>query len=972
MLDTDNHAVRKFDIGQTGPGGEFKAEEIANWGGPGIEEGKLDQPYGIAVDSRDRIYIADTLNNRVQIFSAEGEFLGAWDGADSADGRLVLPSSIEIDSAGNVYVTEAGAANRVRLFTEDGTFLAKWGGMGTEPGQFLTPYGLAISGSGDVYVSEGINHRVQVLRAAAMPTADLASGSAVESGDEIALSTETDGAEIYYTTDGSAPTLASSRGGRAMLTGQPGDASIVRAIAYRAGLPVSAELKAEYFLVAASSIFPESADFDKYELSGDYEDAEIELTLNGNSLTGIFNGGAELRPGTDYSVNGNTVTIARTYLAVQPVGNVALTFRFGTGPDRTLNVAVRDTTPILPGVPRLLTAAAGDSRVELEWSPAERSEGYNVYLGESENGAWTRIGSVSEAVYGYSAAGLTNGATYYFSVKSVGQAGGESESSNVLSATPIGVPEAPTGVTAAPGNGKATVSFVPPANTGGGRITGYEVRATPGNVVVAGEASPIEVGGLVNGTSYTFTVKAINAAGPGAESEASAPVVPASGGGNGNGNGGSSSNGASPLQPVPKEPSPAKAKLLINGEETDIGVVGTVRYDGRAIAEVSLDETKLAAWLDSEKADEFSVALLADADADGAAIELSGSVADLLVRHHATLEIRAERFSYKLPARQLDLDALAARLGKNASPERIVLRITASDLTDKERKRVSEAVGGRDLRLLAEPVNYSVTAAYGGKTAQAAFKGYVERTILLPEGVGRGADVAAVAIEPDGALRPVPARIVEREGRAYASIRSLTNSTYAAVSGSTVFGDLEGHWAKSEIERLASLLMIEGAGKGDIEPNREVTRAEFAAMLVRALGLKPEEGALPFADVDPASRAAAPIRAAYAQGLIGGYADGTFRSRDKLTREQAATVFARAMSLTGLRERIPSADPETALAAFADRSRAAPWASAGLADALEAGLMNGKGGSRLAPKANLTRAEAVVMIYRLLEESDLI
>jgi len=89
----------------------------------------------------------------------------------------------------------------------------------------------------------------------------------------------------------------------------------------------------------------------------------------------------------------------------------------------------------------------------------------------------------------------------------------------------VGVPDAPTNVSAAPGDGSATVSFDAPA-ANGSPITGYTVTSSPGGVTGTGDGSPVTVSGLTNGTSYTFTVVANSAAGPSAASDPSNAVVP--------------------------------------------------------------------------------------------------------------------------------------------------------------------------------------------------------------------------------------------------------------------------------------------------------------------------------------------------------------------------------------------------------------------------------------------------------------
>ena len=106
---------------------------------------------------------------------------------------------------------------------------------------------------------------------------------------------------------------------------------------------------------------------------------------------------------------------------------------------------------------------------------------------------------------------------------------------------PPAAPGAPTDITAVAGDGQAVVSFTPPATDGGAAITSYTVTALPGGETATGSTSPITVTGLLDGTSYTFTVTATNNAGVGATSISSGPVTPAApstGGGGGGGGGG--------------------------------------------------------------------------------------------------------------------------------------------------------------------------------------------------------------------------------------------------------------------------------------------------------------------------------------------------------------------------------------------------------------------------------------------------
>src|SRR5207253_1294540 len=125
--------------------------------------------------------------------------------------------------------------------------------------------------------------------------------------------------------------------------------------------------------------------------------------------------------------------------------------------------------------------------------------------------------------------GLTNGTSYTFTVTATNAVGTSAASAASNAVIPATVPGPPTGATATRGNGSATVSWTAPVDTGGTPGTGYTVTASPGGATVnvsSGSATSAVVSGLNNGTSYTFTVIAINNVGRGAPSAASAAVTP--------------------------------------------------------------------------------------------------------------------------------------------------------------------------------------------------------------------------------------------------------------------------------------------------------------------------------------------------------------------------------------------------------------------------------------------------------------
>jgi len=174
-----------------------------------------------------------------------------------------------------------------------------------------------------------------------------------------------------------------------------------------------------------------------------------------------------------------------------------------------------------PSPPTIGTASRGNAEATVTFS-APLFNGGSVITGytvTSSDGTKTASGDGSPIVV----TGLANGTAYTFTVTASNANGTGPASAPSNSVTP-GSPDAPTGVTAEPGDGRVTVSFAP-ANPNGGAVTSYTVRSSDGKTA-SGTGSPITLTGLENGTAYTFTVTATNAHGTGAASEASASVTP--------------------------------------------------------------------------------------------------------------------------------------------------------------------------------------------------------------------------------------------------------------------------------------------------------------------------------------------------------------------------------------------------------------------------------------------------------------
>jgi len=142
------------------PSGELKQ----SWGISGTGPGQFHLPHGIAVATDGRVFVCDRENDRIQIFSPDGEYLGEWTDTQR-------PTHLVFDAQGRAYVSELwwhqgqtsqrhgpiqdARYGRVSIHDKDGRVLARWGSADAcAPGSFAAPHGLAVDSSGAIYVSE--------------------------------------------------------------------------------------------------------------------------------------------------------------------------------------------------------------------------------------------------------------------------------------------------------------------------------------------------------------------------------------------------------------------------------------------------------------------------------------------------------------------------------------------------------------------------------------------------------------------------------------------------------------------------------------------------------------------------------------------------------------------------------------------------------------------------------------------------
>lgn len=137
-----------------------KGEHISVWGEPGSDKGQLNGPSGLEFNSKDQLYIVDSRNNRVQMFTKEGGYINGWGNHGSGQGQFDLPWGITI-ADDDVYVADWNN-NRVQKFSSDGEYLMSFGTPPEQGGDLRKPADVAVDSDGDVYVADWGANRVQI------------------------------------------------------------------------------------------------------------------------------------------------------------------------------------------------------------------------------------------------------------------------------------------------------------------------------------------------------------------------------------------------------------------------------------------------------------------------------------------------------------------------------------------------------------------------------------------------------------------------------------------------------------------------------------------------------------------------------------------------------------------------------------------------------------------------------------------
>jgi hypothetical protein len=411
--------------------------------------------------------------------------------------------------------------------------------------------------------------------------------------------------------------------------------------------------------------------------------------------------------------------------------------------------------------------------------------------------------------------------------------------------------------------------------------------------------------------------------------------------------GGGTQPGNNPTVPVVVKPGQSQTK--VTPKSTTVG--NTVK--------ATLTDADLQTALSSNSNASVAVTVSVDSvNGQTAELTLSEQQVKLLSdATDATLVATTGRASVAVPS------SLLKQVQEGASVE-----IVIGEDTDAVSTFTSQVAGAT---VVGTPVSYEINIIQnGGESTRIDVQShsYIKRSFIVDGDVDI-TETGALYIE-NGVVHPVPATFTENEDGTFTVMVNRPGfSTYAVATRDVSFADINSSYAKDRIQTLADKFLVSGTTENTFSPKLKVTRAEFAALLGRAMGLQAKSAA-PFGDVRASDWFAKDVAAAYEAGLVKGVGDGQFNPNAEITRQDLTVMLAKAIQLLNVPEKA-----DAPAVSYSDASKFASYAQESIATVTKSGLMTGElvnGSYVFHPTDTTTREAAATVIYFLLKNAELI
>lgn len=324
----------------------------------------------------------------------------------------------------------------------------------------------------------------------------------------------------------------------------------------------------------------------------------------------------------------------------------------------------------------------------------------------------------------------------------------------------------------------------------------------------------------------------------------------------------------------------------------------------------------------------------------------------------AKFSIRYGDILYTLPLKNINYSQLKRQFSQSSSIY-VQLQIEgALSYATQMAKAVEES--GAEFRAL--PIDL-YASAYSSSTPTQALAVQTEAKVKVNRAVYNDRTSMIRYDRAGDRLQYIPNTIKQSGGLSVLKFHPSDNDIFTAVERSKGFSDIRAHWAQASISHLANKFIIEGVSSSRFAPNASVTRGQFAVLLARSFGLEGNASAAnAYKDVGSSHPMAAYIGSATKAGIIGGYENGTFRPNQNITREQMAVMLVRTLDYV----KQDTAYNSNVLQGFKDRGRISSYAKDAVVRSISAGLIAGVTTNTFDPQGIATRAQAAVMLERLL------
>ena len=424
----------------------------------------------------------------------------------------------------------------------------------------------------------------------------------------------------------------------------------------------------------------------------------------------------------------------------------------------------------------------------------------------------------------------------------------------------------------------------------------------------------------------------------------------------------SGSSNSSSSSETPKTEVSKTQPVIVDGKKLDIGNQKVSSGE----TNFTLDQKQFTSYIEkAEVGSEAIIPITANTDKVKAGLNLQ-NIKDMSDKS-ISLKVENQKVTYAIPSNAIDISAVANGLGvsnlKDISVEIIL------EKTDKGAiKQVKSTMEAQKGEIIGTPMKFEIKASADGKEVKIeSFNTYVKNSLEVSEKEAKEI-TTAVIILPDGSMRHVPTKLNNKDGKQIVDISSKTNGTYVLVKSNVSYSDAKGKWYERVANELGSRMItkcLDKANTNTIQGEKDITREEFAALLVNALGLpQTSNAAAHFSDIAD-SNYTDEIGAAYEYGIINGLTQTTFAPNKTITRQEEMVMLQRAAKIAELTSQGGNA------VSFKDASKVSNWAQDAVAFNVENGLIVGSNG-QIKPQDTITRAESMVAILRLLQKSNLI